>query len=121
LSSPNPVAPQWGEIWLVNFDPTLGAEIQKTRPAVVVSSDAVGRLPIKLVAPLTDWKEYFAPNIWQVRIDPDSVNGPSKVSAIDTLQIRGIDRRRFIRKLGDVTPTIMEAIVLAIAAIIEYS
>ena len=35
-----------------------------------MSSDAVGRLPIKLVAPLTDWKEYFAPNIWHVRIDP---------------------------------------------------
>jgi hypothetical protein len=47
LSSPNPVTPQRGEIWLVNFDPTMGAEIQKTRPAVVVSSDAVGRLPMK--------------------------------------------------------------------------
>ena len=120
LSSPNPVTPRRGEIWLVNFDPTVGTEIQKTRPAVVVSSDAVGRLPIKLVAPLTDWKEYFAPNIWHVRIDPDTVNGLTKVSAVDTLQLRGMDRQRFIRKLGDVTPTIMEAIVLAIVAIIEY-
>jgi len=51
LSSPEPSTPQRGEIWLVNFDPTIGAEIRKTRPAVVVSSDAVGRLPIKLVAP----------------------------------------------------------------------
>ena len=120
MSSPNPVTPQRGEIWLVNFDPTVGTEIQKTRPAVVVSSDAVGRLPIKLVAPLTDWKEYFAPNIWHVQIDPDTINGLTKVSAVDTLQLRGMDRQRFIRKLGDVTPTIMEAIVLAIAAIIEY-
>jgi mRNA interferase MazF len=84
LSSPNPVTPQRGEIWLINFDPTVGTEIQKTRPAVVVSSDAVGRLPIKLVAPLTDWKEYFAPNIWHVRIDPDTTNGLTKVSAVDT-------------------------------------
>jgi hypothetical protein len=37
---------------------------------VVVSSDAVGRLPIKLVAPVTDWKERFAPNIWHVRLIP---------------------------------------------------
>jgi mRNA interferase MazF len=120
LSSPNPVTPQRGEIWLVNFDPTVGTEIQKTRPAVVVNSNAVGRLPIKLVAPLTDWKEYFAPNIWHVRIDPDPINGLTKVSAVDTLQLRGMDRQRFIRKLGDVTPAMMEAIVLAIAAIIEY-
>ena len=120
MSSPNPAIPQRGGIWLVNFDPTVGTEIQKTRPAVVMSSDAVGRLPIKLVAPLTDWKEYFAPNIWHVRIDPDPSNGLTKVSAVDTLQLRGMDRQRFIRKLGDVTPAIMEAIVLAIAAIIEY-
>ena len=57
MSSPRVSAPQRREIWLVNFDPTVGTEIQKTRPAVVVNSDAVGRLPIKLVAPITDWKE----------------------------------------------------------------
>jgi mRNA interferase MazF len=51
--------PKRGEIWLVNFDPTIGAEIKKVRPAVVISSDAVGKLPIKLIAPVTDWKTYF--------------------------------------------------------------
>ncbi len=68
-------SPQRGEIWLVNFDPTIGAEIRKTRPAIVVSADGVGRLPIKLVAPVTDWKPPFTPNIWHVRIDPDPNNG----------------------------------------------
>jgi len=92
----------------------------QTRPAVVVGSDAVGRLPIKLVAPITDWKEYFAPNIWHVRIDPDLANGLTKVSAVDTLQLRGMDRQRFIRKLGQVSAPTLEEIVLAIAAIIEY-
>lgn len=43
-----------GEIWLVNLDPTIGAEIRKTRPVVVISSNAVGTLPIRLVAPLTE-------------------------------------------------------------------
>lgn len=120
MSNPSPATPRQGEIWLVNFDPTVGAEIQKTRPAVVVGSDAVGRLPIKLVAPITDWKEYFAPNIWHVRIDPDLTNGLTKVSAVDTLQLRGMDRQRFIRKLGQVSAPTLEEIVLAIAAIIEY-
>jgi mRNA interferase MazF len=120
LSSPEASTPRRGEIWLVNFDPTIGTEIRKTRPAVVVSSDAVGRLPIKLVAPVTDWKDYFAPNIWHVRIYPDPANGLIKVSAVDTLQLRGMDHRRFIRKLGQVSPTTMEEIILAIAAIVEY-
>ena len=120
LSSPSASTPQRREIWLVNFDPTIGTEIQKTRPAVVVSSDAVGRLPIKLVAPITDWKAYFAPNIWHVRIEPEPTNGLTKVSAVDTLQLRGMDKQRFIQKLGEVSPTTMEEIVLAVTAIIEY-
>jgi mRNA interferase MazF len=64
--------PKRGEIWLANFDPTVGSEIRKIRPAVVISSDAVGKLPVKLVAPITDWKDYFAQNLWHVRINPDS-------------------------------------------------
>lgn len=88
-----------GEIWLVRLDPTVGAEIRKTRPVVVVSSDAVGALPIKLVAPLTEWKEYFSRNIWLVRIAPDSTNGLEKPSAVDTLQLRGVDSQRFTKKL----------------------
>jgi mRNA interferase MazF len=72
------------------------------------------------VAPITDWKEYFVPNIWHVRIAPDASNGLTKESAVDTLQLRGMDRQRFLRKLGQVSPATMEEIVLAIAAIIEY-
>ena len=117
--STNP-APKRGEIWRVNFDPTLGAEIKKTRPAVVISSDAVGKLPIKLIAPITDWKLYFALNFWLVKIDPDSTNGLTKVSAIDTLQLRGMDLKRFICKLGNLPEIKMTEIAAAIAAVVEY-
>jgi mRNA interferase MazF len=114
------VTPKRGEIWLVSFDPTLGSEIKKTRPAVVISSDAVGRLPIKLVAPITDWKPQFLANLWHVRIDPDSTNGLLKVSAVDALQLRGLDHQRFVRKLGELNANLLEEIVLAIAAVIEH-
>jgi mRNA interferase MazF len=42
----NSEIPRRGEIWLVNFDPTVGAEIKKIRLAIVISSDAAGKLPI---------------------------------------------------------------------------
>lgn len=109
-----------GDVWLVNLDPTIGAEIRKIRPVVVVSSDAVGALPIKLVAPLTEWRDYFAGNIWHVEVTPDSMNGLAKTSAVDTLQLRGVDTQRFVQKLGRVSPAIMRLIVAAIAAVIEY-
>ena len=118
--STNTPIPRRGEVWLVNFDPTLGVEIKKTRPAVVVSSNAIGQLPLKLIAPITDWKPYFNGNLWHVRINPDSTNGLVKVSAIDTLQLRGADMQRFIRKLGQVSETTMAEIAAAVAAVVEY-
>jgi len=116
----NPELPKRGEIWLVNFDPTVGAEIKKLRPAVVISSDSVGKLPIKLIAPITDWKTYFSANLWHVKIEPNSINGLNKASAIDTLQLRGVDLQRFIRKLGGVSEITMLEIVAAIATVIEF-
>ena len=104
----------------MNLDPTIGAEIRKTRPVVVVSSNAIGVLPIRLVAPLTEWKDYLARNIWHVKIEPDRDNGLTKASAVDTLQLRGVDTSRFVKQLGMVSPVVMRAIVAAIAIVIDY-
>jgi mRNA interferase MazF len=109
-----------GDIWVVNLDPTLGVEIRKTRPVVVVNSDAIGVLPIRLVAPITEWKDFLARNIWHVKIEPEVTNGLTKISTVDTLQLRGVDTSRFVTKLGVVSPSIMNAIVFAIAAVIDY-
>ena len=112
--------PKRGEVWTVNFDPTVGTEIRKTRPAVIISSDAVGKLPIKLIAPITDWKEYFNQNLWHIKLEPNVENGLSKLSAVDALQLRGVDVQRFIQKLGQLSDETMVEITIAIAAVIEY-
>jgi mRNA interferase MazF len=52
--------PLRGEVWLVDFDPAVGAEIRKLRPAVVLSLDTIGRLPLRMVVPVTDWKMAYA-------------------------------------------------------------
>ena len=46
-----------GEIWLINLDPTVGAEIKKSRPAVIVNVDEVGVLPLRVIVPITTWKD----------------------------------------------------------------
>ena len=58
------------EIWLINLDPTFGAEIKKTRPAVIVNDDTLGRLPLKIIVPITDWKENYSIAPWMVKIEP---------------------------------------------------
>ena len=116
----NPLNPRWGEVWDVNFDPTIGAEIQKIRPAVVISSDGVGQLPIKLVSPIIGWQDRFSRNIWYGLIKPNDINGLKQVSVVDTLQICMVDVIHFLRRRGRLNATLMQEITAAIAAIIEH-
>ncbi len=111
--------PKRGEIWLVDFEPTIGSEIKKIRPALVISSDAINKLPIKLVSPITDWKPYFAANFWHIKIESTPSNGLSKISALDALQLRGLDVQRFIRRLGTISEKTMAEVAIAIVTVIE--
>lgn len=113
--------PRRGEVWWANLDPTVGAEIKKCRTVVVVSSNAVGKLPIKLVAPITGWQSNFDSSLWMVQVLPTQANGLEKESAVDTLQLRGLDIQRFQNKVGQLSAELMEEITAAIAAVIEYS
>ena len=47
-----------GDIWQIELVPAIGAKTKKTRPALIVNVDALGKLPLKIIAPITDWKEH---------------------------------------------------------------
>jgi mRNA interferase MazF len=80
------------EVWLVNLDPTPGSEIKKTRPAIIVSPDELNtHLRTVIVVPLTTGRSYAFRIATQVQ-------GKPGVAAID--QIRAVDKRRFVRKVG---------------------
>ena len=105
----------------MDFDPTKGSEIKKTRPAVVISSDGVGKLPIKLVVPLTHWDESFKGVHWHVQVRPDGLNGLDQVDSADILQMRCVAVQRFDRHLGRISENLLAQIAAAIASVIEYS
>jgi mRNA interferase MazF len=109
-----------GEIWLVNLDPTVGKEIKKKRPGVVVSSNGIGRLPLKIIVPITDWKSQYSHYPWMIYLEPNNQNGLSKKSGADAFQVRSVDQLRLIKKLGAVPEPIMEDITAGIAICIEY-
>ena len=108
-----------GEIWEINLSPTVGAEIKKKRPAVIINDDAIGILPLKVIVPITEWKERFQGAIWLVRIEPDSENKLVKPSAVDTFQIRSVSTKRFLRKTGSVSSNVLDTIKTAIKAVID--
>lgn len=97
-----------GEIWRVVLDPTVGAEIRKTRPAVILNDDAVGALPLRIMAPVTRWKPEYGNVPWMVEL-PESC-GLEKRSAVDLFQIRSLSTSRCIERIGSVEDAIMDRV-----------
>lgn len=108
-----------GEIWLVNLEPTIGAEIKKARPAIIISDDRIGKLPLRVVVPLTDWKERFDVAEWLVKIEPDTKNNLDKISAADAFQVRSISELRFVKHLGELPDNKLREIEEALAVVLK--
>ena len=106
------------EVWLINLDPTIGAEIKKSRPAIIVNDDAIGILPLKVIVPVTEWKEHYAAAPWLVRLLPDGENGLEKSSAADAFQVRSVSQKRFIRRLGKLSDTALNAVTEALTVVL---
>jgi mRNA interferase MazF len=98
--------PRRGEVWLVSFDPTIGAEIKKTRPALVLQNDIANRYsPVTIVAAITSqFEERIYPTEVLIKASEAGLTADS-VALLN--QIRSIDRRRLVRRLGAVRPATM--------------
>lgn len=107
-----------GEVWIINLDPTAGAEIKKTRPCILVGNDAIGRLPLKIVVPVTDWNTAFQNAPWHVPIEKGKENGITKKSSADTFQVRSVSEGRLVKRIGviseDVLARINEALKISL-------
>ncbi len=108
-------SPKRGEVWNISFDPSVGAEIKKVRPAVVINVNSIGKLPLRIVVPLTDWKESFESYPWFVHIESTPANGLSKPSGADAFQVKSLSTKRFVQRLGTITETQADNIASAIA------
>lgn len=98
------------EVWLVNLDPTVGTEIRKTRPAVIVSPDEMNRpLRTAIIAPMTTTLRH-----WPTRV-PIDFQGKSGEVAVD--QMRAVDRSRLTRCLGAISTVEQDAVLAVLAAI----
>ena len=107
------------EIWLIDLDPTKGAEIQKKRPAIVVNDNRLGKLPLKIIVPITDWKERYGIAPWMIKIEPNTTNGLSKTSAADCFQIRSLSEERLIKKLGYIDIATLNEIKEAVRKVLD--
>lgn len=100
----NPRVPRQGDVWLFALDPTRGAEIQKTRPCVIVSPDTLNAgLRTVLIVPMTTGG-FDAPFRIRVRFDKrDALLLPD--------QMRAVDKSRAIKRLGAIDATAMAGLL----------
>jgi mRNA interferase MazF len=113
--------PKRGEIFLTALDPTVGREIQKPRPAVIIQNDVSNRLTdMTIVAPITSTVRFPLSPV-HVLLAADQRTGLPVTSVALLNQIRAIDRTRLIKKLGaidvDTAERVDEAIKLSLGLI----
>lgn len=100
--------PQKGEVFLVNLDPTVGAEIKKTRPAVVVSNNVVNsNYPTVVICPITDSTGKKSPIHILLSAKDGGLN---KESVAVCSQIRSVDAERLLEKIGNLSAEKMREI-----------
>jgi mRNA interferase MazF len=109
-----------GEIWEIDFNPTQGSEISKIRPAVIISDNNIGILSLKIVVPITNWKNQFSEYSWITQLMPSKTNHLSKPSSADSFQVKSLSVNRFIRKICKVTNEEIDEIVAGVGICIEY-
>lgn len=96
-----------GEIWLVNLDPSVGSEIQKSRPCVVVSPVELNdMLRTVIVAPMTS-KGFVAP--FRVPVTHAGTKGQIVVD-----QLRTVDKLRLVKKLGAVSAKTLTSVLVTL-------
>lgn len=106
--------PRRGEVYLLRLDPAEGSEQRGTRPAVVVSRDAINRAsPVIVVCPLTDARR--VPRLYPSDVPVKAPEGGlTRDSVVLTGQIRAVAKTRLLRRLGELRPETMGQIEQAL-------
>ena len=101
--------PKRGEVFLVSFDPVLGAEIKKTRPALILQNDIANRhSPLTIVSVITS---QYEESLYPTEVLLRAGEGGTKADSVALLnQIRSVDKRRLVRRLGAVSPDTMRRV-----------
>jgi mRNA interferase MazF len=111
--------PRRSDVWLVDFDPSVGEEIRKVRPAIVIGQDILRHLALRVVVPLTGWKPHYAGRFWHVHIPASPANGLAKDSGADAFQVKSVSEARFTRWLGVASANEIDAIADAVASVVN--
>jgi mRNA interferase MazF len=108
-----------GDIYWVNLDPSIGDEIRKKRPVVILNAGHAKHLRLAIVVPVTGWKPQWKSHPFFVALEPSPSNGLAKMSAVDCFQLRAVSHERFLERIGSASETQLDEMKRAIALILD--
>jgi len=82
--------PSRAEIWMIEFEPAVGAEIHKLHPGVVLSLSKFGHLPLRMAVPITEYKPWHDNHEWFELLEPSKANGFAKMRSADSFQCKSL-------------------------------
>jgi len=103
-------SPQRGDIYWINLDPTIGSEIKKTRPCVIISPNAANRSgPLVIVAPIT--KAHGKKVYFHELLLPKEITNLKFDSKLKVFQLRCVDKKRLSKsRIGSLSPKLIEQV-----------
>ena len=111
---------KYGELWIADFEPQVGEEITKKRPALILSNNLFNSSQkLVFVVPLTTWQDKFYKGIWFLKIDKNATNNLNVDSAINCSQIKSFSKDRLIEKIGEVDERIMKEVRIILDEILS--
>ena len=106
------VAVRRGDIVVANLDPTIGVEIKKTRPVIVLSNDSINQFShLIVVVPLTKNTAHLSPS--HALIPKGVARLPFASKAVNE-QVKAVDKRRLVKRLGSLTPALLAQVERAL-------
>ena len=106
-----------GEVWEMAGAGKGTRSIQ--RIVIILSADALGTIPLRIVVPLTPWKDKYKPAPWIVRVPPVLNSGLEEAHAADALQVRSVSISRLTRRLGELPESIVAEIAISIGMVVN--
>ncbi|OOX88702.1 growth inhibitor PemK [Campylobacter coli] len=111
---------KYGELWIADFEPQVGEEITKKRPALILSNNLFNsNQKLVFVVPLTTWQDKFYKGIWFLKIDKNATNNLNVDSAINCSQIKSFSKDRLIEKIGEADEKIMKEVRIILDEILS--
>ena len=84
-----------------------------------MNDDSLGKLPLKIIVPITDWKDRYDIAPWMIKIQLVFTNGLIKDSSADCFQVRSVSKDRFVKRLGESSESLMDEIRIGLSKVLS--